>query len=73
MSSIATKKQRVVTKKQEEFNKSAKIKEVMLRQGFSAGCQHKEEFVMTKKLLSQQMKQAESRNSVATRDLLSRH
>ena len=27
---------------------------------------------MTKKLLSRQMKQAESRNSVATRDLLSR-
>ena len=34
----------------------------MLRQGFSAGCQHQEEFVATKKLLSRQMKQAEIRN-----------
>ena len=45
----------------------------MLRQGFSAECQHQEEFVVTKKLLSRQMKQVERRNSVATRDLLLRH
>ena len=45
----------------------------MLRQGFSARCQHQEEFVATKKLPSRHMKQAESINSFATRDLLSRH
>ena len=32
----------------------------MLRQGFSAGCQHQEEFVAKKKLLSRQMKQGKN-------------
>ena len=39
---------------------------------FSAGCQHKEEIVATKKFMSLQMKQEEGRNSITTRYLLSR-
>ena len=42
-------------------------KTFMLRQGFSTGCQHQEEFVATKKLLSRQMKQAGNINIVTTR------
>ena len=39
---------------------------------FSARCQHKEEIVTTKKLLSRQMKHEEGINSIPIRDLLSR-
>ena len=39
---------------------------------FSVGCQHKEEIVATKKLMSLQMKQKEGRNYVVTRYLLLR-
>ena len=59
-------------RKWEECKKSAETKKVDVVIKFSAGCQHKEEIVATKKLLSRQMKQEEGRNSVATRDLLSR-
>ena len=51
--------------------KQLRQRKFMLQQGFSVGCQHHEEFFVTKNLLSLQMKQAESRNSVATRNLLS--
>ena len=59
-------------RKWEEYNKSVETKKVYVTTKFSAGCQHKEEIVATKKLLLPQMKQEEGRNSVATRYLLSR-
>ena len=58
--------------KWEEYNQSAETKKVYVATKFSAGCQHKEEIVATKKLLSLKMKQEEGRNSVVTRYLLSR-
>ena len=54
-------------RKWEEYNKSVETKKVYVATKFSAGCQHKEEIVTTKKLLSLQMKQEEGRNFVATR------
>ena len=59
-------------RKWEEHNKSAETKKVYVVIKFSAGCQHKEEIIVTKKLLSLQMKQEEGRNSITTRYLLSR-
>ena len=66
-------KETVTTKNGKNMTIQPRQRKFMLRQSFSAGCQHQEEFVATKKLLSSQMKQEESRNSVATRDLLSQH
>ena len=57
--------------KWEEYNKSTETKKVYVATKFSAGCQHKEEIVATKKLLSRQMKQEEGINFVATMDILS--
>ena len=58
-------------RKWEEYNKSVETKKVYVATKFSAGFQHKEEIVTTKKLLSLQMKQEEGKNSVATRYLMS--
>ena len=54
-------------RKWEEYNKSIETKKVYVATKFSAGCQHKEEIVATKMLLS-----LEGRNSIAIRYLLSR-
>ena len=59
-------------RKWEEYNQLAEIKKVYVATNFLAGCQHKEESVATKKLMSLQMKQEEGRNSVTKRYLLSR-
>ena len=69
---MSRKKTACRNRKWEEYNKSAETKKVNVATKFSAGCQHKEEIVATKKLLSRQMKQEEGKNSIATRDLLSR-
>ena len=59
-------------KKWEESDNSAETNKVYVAtKFFLAGCQHQEESVVTKKLLSRQIKQAESRNYVAIRDSLS--
>ena len=58
-------------RKWEEYNNSVETKKVYVATKFSAGCQHKEEIVATKKLLSQKIKQEEGRNYVVTRDILS--
>ena len=58
-------------RKWEEYNKSAETKKVYVATKFSAGCQDKEEIVMTKKLLSRQIKQEEDKNYVVIRDILS--
>ena len=57
--------------KWEEYNQSAETKKVYVAAKFSARCQHKEEIIATKKILSLQMKQEERRNFVVTRYLLS--
>ena len=59
-------------RKWEEYNKSFETKKIYVATKFSTRCQHKEEIIATKKLLSLQMKQEEGRNFVATRYLLSR-
>ena len=48
------KRQRVATENGKNLTSQLRQIKFMLRQGFSAGCQHQEEFVMTKNLLSQQ-------------------
>ena len=67
------KRQCVAIENEKNLTIQLRQRKFMLRQGFSARCQHHEEFVATKKLMSRQIKQAERRNFIATRDLLSRH
>ena len=57
--------------KWEEYNQSIETKKVYVVTKFSVGCQHKEEIVAIKKLLSLQMKQEEGINSIGIRYLLS--
>ena len=45
-------KETVTTKNGKNMIIQPRQRKFMLRQGFSAGCQHQEEFVATKKLLS---------------------
>ena len=65
------KRQCVATENGKNLKIQLRQRKFMLRQGFSLRCQPQEEFVARKKLLSRQMKKEESRNFVATRDLLS--